>query len=49
MRTFYKLLHWFFLGRALSRGPAYLARYEIRRQGRKALYRATRGPRRRRR
>ena len=42
MRWFYRLLHWFYLGRAVSRGPGYFARYELRRQGRKALYRATR-------
>ena len=48
MRWFYRLLHYFYLGRAVSRGPRYLARYEVRRAGRKALYRATRAPRRRR-
>ena len=42
MRTFYRLLHLFFLGRAISRGPGYLARYELRRAGRRALYRSTR-------
>ncbi len=43
MRTFYRLLHLFFLGRAVARGPRYLAGYAIRRQARKATYRATRG------
>ena len=51
MRWFYRLLHYFSLGRAISRGPAgtrlrVFARYEVRRQGRKALYRATRRRRR---
>ena len=45
---FWKMLHWFFFGRAFSRGPSYFARYEERRQLRKLIYRATR-PRRRRR
>jgi hypothetical protein len=40
--SFWRLAHWFFFARALSRGPRYFARYELRRQGRKALYRATR-------
>jgi hypothetical protein len=46
----WKLLHWFFFGRALARGPRYFAGYEARRQGRRLLYRATRTrrPRRRR-
>jgi len=48
MRWFYKMLHAFYLGRAISRGPRYFGRYEVRRAGRKALYRATRTPRRRR-
>lgn len=42
MRWFYRLLHYFFLGRAISRGPRSFARYEVRRQVRKATYRATR-------
>lgn len=45
---FWRLMHWFFFGRALARGPGYFARYELRRQARRAVYRATR-PRRRRR
>jgi len=42
MGWFYRLMHLLFLGRAVGRGAAYFARYERRRQGRKALYRATR-------
>lgn len=42
MRWFYKLLHWMFFARAMSRGPRYFAGYEVRRQGRKALRRWTR-------
>lgn len=38
----WKLAHWFFFGRALSRGPRAFARYEVRRQARRAVYRATR-------
>jgi len=48
MRWFYQLLHIFYLGRAISRGPRYFGGYEVRRQVRKAAYRATRTPRRRR-
>lgn len=48
MGSFWRLLHWYFLGRAVGRGPRYLARYELRRQLRRAVYRATRAPRRRR-
>ena len=48
VRWLWKLLHVFYLGRAASRGPRYFARYELRRQARKATYRLTRGPRRRR-
>ena len=48
MRWFWKLFGMFFLGRAISRGPAYLARYEVRKQGRRLLYKATRAPRKRR-
>jgi len=44
----WKLAHWLFLGRAIARGPAYFARYEVRHQARRAVYRATRAPRRRR-
>ena len=33
VRWFYKLLHLLFLGRAISRGPTYLAQYEVRRNG----------------
>ena len=42
MRAFFRILHLFFLGRAISRGPAYFARYETRRQARRLFYRATR-------
>jgi hypothetical protein len=42
------LLHLFYLGRAISQGPRYFGRYEVRRQLRKAAYRATRAPRQRR-
>ena len=45
MRMFYSLLHLFFLGRAISRGPRYFARYEVRRQARRAVYNATRSRR----
>lgn len=38
----YRALHWFFFTRALLRGPRAFARYEVRRAGRRALYRATR-------
>jgi hypothetical protein len=48
MNWIYRLLHYFYLGRAISRGPRYFARYELRRQVRKATYRVTRAPRRRR-
>ncbi|HEY8743608.1 MAG TPA: hypothetical protein VIU62_10930 [Chloroflexota bacterium] len=48
MRWFYQLLHYFYLGRAISRGPRYFAKYEERRLLRKAVYRVTRAPRRRR-
>jgi len=44
-----KLAHWFFMLRALFRGPRYFAKYEVRRQARIAVYRATRSkPKRRR-
>lgn len=43
MRAFYRLLHLFFLGRAMARGPRYFAGYAVNRQIRKASYRATRG------
>lgn len=43
--VFWRLLHYFFLARAVSRGPSALLRYEVRRQGRRALYRATRARR----
>ena len=33
----------FYFGRALSKGPGYFAGYEVRRQARKAAYRATQG------
>lgn len=46
MSWFYRLLHFFYLGRAISRGPRYFAGYEVRRQTRKAVYRATRRRRR---
>gem|GEM_PF-1692699 len=49
MRNFYRILHVFYFWRAFFRGPAYFLRYETRRQARKAVYRMTRGPRRRRR
>ncbi len=42
MRWFYRLMHLFYLGRAISRGPRYLARYELRRQIRRAAYRSPR-------
>ena len=45
MRMFSRLLHLFFLGRAVSRGPRYFARYEARRIGRRAVYHATRSRR----
>lgn len=47
----WQVVHLFYLGRAISKGPGYLAGYEVRRYARKAVYRATRGwgrPRRRR-
>lgn len=47
MRGFWRLFGLFFFWRAISRGPSYIARYEARRQARRAIYRATR-PRRRR-
>ncbi|HEX5416670.1 MAG TPA: hypothetical protein VFZ25_13450 [Chloroflexota bacterium] len=49
MRSFWRLMHVLFFWRAVFRGPSYFLRYEARRQGRKALYRMTRVPRRRRR
>lgn len=42
MSWFYRILHIFFMGRAISRGPRYFGRYELRRQARKSFYRATR-------
>ena len=42
MNWIYKLMHLFYLGRAISRGPRYFGRYEVRRQVRKTAYRATR-------
>lgn len=38
----WRLVHLIFLTRAISRGPTYLAGYEIRRQSRRAAWRATR-------
>jgi len=48
MRLFYRLLHIFFFTRAASKGPNAFLKYEVRRQARRAVYQATRGPRRRR-
>lgn len=42
MRWFWKLMHIFYFTRAVSRGPRYFAGYELRRQTRKVIYRATR-------
>lgn len=42
MRLFWKLMHLFYLGRAVSRGPSYFLGYEARRQMRQAMWRATR-------
>jgi hypothetical protein len=42
MRTFYRILHDLFFTRAVLRGPAYFLGYELRRQARRAMYRATR-------
>ena len=39
---FWGLVHLFYLGRAIARGPRYFLGYELRRQVRKATYRATR-------
>lgn len=44
----WKLLHYYFLARAASRGPDALARYTMRRALRQIVYEATRPPRRRR-
>lgn len=38
-----KLAHLFYLGRAISRGPKALVKYETRRAFRKAAYKASRG------
>jgi hypothetical protein len=38
---FWRMVHLFSLGRAISKGPGYLAGYEVRRYARKAAYRAT--------
>lgn len=43
MRWLFRLLHLFYFGRALTRGPRYFGRYEVRRQARRLVYRATRG------
>ena len=42
MPSFWKMMRWFYFFRALSRGPGYFVRYEVRRQARRAIYRATR-------
>jgi hypothetical protein len=42
MRWIFRLLHWFFFWRAVSRGPGHFARYEVRRQARRAVYRGMR-------
>jgi len=42
MRWFFRLLHLFYLGRALARGPKYFLGYEARRQARRAAWRLTR-------
>jgi hypothetical protein len=42
MRSLLRLLHWYFLARAVARGPRYFAGYEVRRQTRRAAWRATR-------
>lgn len=42
MGLFWKALHGFYLGRAVTRGPRYFAGYEVRRQARRAAWRATR-------
>ena len=36
----WRLLHWFFLGRAIARGPRYFAGYETNRPVRRAAYHA---------
>ncbi len=42
MPSFWRIFHWLYFFRALSRGPGYFLRYEVRRQARRAVYRATR-------
>jgi hypothetical protein len=42
MRAFYRVLHALFFSRAALRGPSYFARYQLRRQARRAIYHATR-------
>jgi hypothetical protein len=42
MRTLLRLLHYYYLGRALLRGPAYFAGYLLRRAARQAAWRMTR-------
>ena len=41
-RPFWRLVHAYYLARALSRGPHYFAGYELRRAARRAAWRATR-------
>ena len=42
MRWVYRILHFFYLSRAVSRGPRSFGRYELRRQIRRAVYRSPR-------